>query len=187
MVGGQLVFLVSHLNILSISFVLLGGFVVQFGYGEFPCPLCILQRMAMMLCALGPAYVILYSRDGVVKWNDFVAGYGLTLIAAVSGGLISFRHILLHIVPPDPGYGSTVWGYHPYTWALLVFVMEVLTTGILFSCARNLESQRVEFGRFSKCTMYFLGAIVMANLVAVFFEEGFHWFLDDNPTQYRLL
>jgi len=86
MVSGQLVFLVSHLNILTISFVLLGGFGVQFGYGEFPCPLCILQRMAMMLCALGPAYVILYSRDGVFKWNDFVAGYSLTLIAAVSGG-----------------------------------------------------------------------------------------------------
>ncbi len=45
--------LIAHLNILTICGVLAGAFVVQFGQGEFPCPLCVLQRMAMMLCALG--------------------------------------------------------------------------------------------------------------------------------------
>ncbi len=185
--GGRLVFWISHFNILTVCGVLLGGFIVQFGFGEFPCPLCILQRMAMTLCALGPAYVIFNSRDRVVKWNDFVKGYGLTLVSAVAGGLISFRHILLHIVPPDPGYGSAVWGYHPYTWALIVFAMEVVTTGLLFAFACDLEMQRVEFGKLSKCTIYLLGSIIMANLIAVFFEEGFHWFLDDDPTQYKLL
>jgi hypothetical protein len=38
-----------------------------------------------------------------VKWNDFVTGYGLTLVAAVGGGQMSIRQVFLHIVPPDPG------------------------------------------------------------------------------------
>jgi hypothetical protein len=46
----------------------------------------------------------------------------MSVIAAVGGACISIRQILLHIVPPDPGYGDPVLGLHLYTWALLVFV-----------------------------------------------------------------
>ena len=108
-------FWAAHFNILAICAVLIGAFVVQFGEGEFPCPLCILQRMAMMLCALGPAYVITKARDGEVKTTDFATGYGMSVVAAVGGASISIRQILLHIVPPDPGYGDPVLGLHLYT------------------------------------------------------------------------
>ncbi len=83
--------LIAHLNILTICGVLAGAFVVQFGQGEFPCPLCVLQRMAMMLCALGPAYVIMKVRVGEVKTTDFATGYGMSVIAAVAVAFISIR------------------------------------------------------------------------------------------------
>ena len=57
-------FLLAHFNVLAICGVLLGAFGVQFVQGEFPCPLCSLQRMAMLLCALGPASIIARARHG---------------------------------------------------------------------------------------------------------------------------
>jgi disulfide bond formation protein DsbB len=176
----------AHLNILVICAVLLGGFVVEFGGGEFPCPLCFLQRMAMMLCALGPAYVIMKARDGEVKTSDFATGYGMSIIAAVGGASISIRQILLHIVPPDPGYGDPVLGLHLYTWALFVFVAVLVTSGLTLVFTRELEPQEVEFGRLSQLVLWFLGAIILANAVTVFAIEGLHWTLPDDPDSYRL-
>lgn len=180
-------FLIAHLNILTICAVLVGAFVVQFGQGEFPCPLCVLQRMAMMLCALAPAFVIMKARAGEVKATDFATGYGMSVIAAVVGAFISIRQILLHIVPPDPGYGDPVLGLHLYTWALLVFVAEIIAAGVNLVFARELEPRgEVGFGWFSKLVLWLFGAIIVANAVAVFAEEGLHWTLPDDPDSYRL-
>jgi len=176
----------AHLNILVICGVLAGAFVVQFGEGEFPCPLCVLQRMAMMLCALGPAYVIMKAYYGEVKTSDFATGCGMSVIAAVGGACISIRQILLHITPPDLGYGDPVLGLHLYTWALLVFVAEILAAGVNLVFARELEPRKTEFGWPSKIVVLLLGAIIAANAVAVFAEEGLHWTLPDDPNSYQL-
>ena len=179
-------FLIAHLNILTLCGVLLGAFVVEFGEGEFPCPLCFLQRMAMMLCALGPAYVILRARDGEVKTSDFATGYGMSAIAAVAGASVSIRQILLHIVPPDPGYGDPVLGLHLYTWALLVFVAVIIASGINLIFARELEPREAKFGRFSRIVLLLLGAIIIANALTVFTIEGLNWTLPDDPDGYQL-
>lgn len=179
-------FWIAHFNILAICAVLIGAFVVQFGQGEFPCPLCILQRMAMILCALGPAYVIMKARDGEVKTSDFATGYGMSVVAAVGGASISIRQILLHIVPPDPGFGEPVLGMHLYTWALIVFVAVLVDSGLNLVFARELAPQGVEFGWPSRLVLWLLGAIIVANAIAVFAEEGLHWTLPDDPDSYRL-
>jgi disulfide bond formation protein DsbB len=103
--------LIAHLNILVICAVLVGAFGGQFGQGEFPCPLCRLQRMAMMLCALGPAYVIMKARAGEAETTGFATGYGMSVVAAVAGAFISIRWVLVHTVPPAPGYGERCPGY----------------------------------------------------------------------------
>ena len=179
-------FWIAHLNILVVCGVLAGAFVVQFGEGEFPCPLCVLQRMAMMLCALGPAYVIMQARAGEVKTSDFATGYGMSVIAAVGGACISIRQILLHIVPPDPGYGDPVLGSHLYTWALLVFVAEIIAAGVNLVFARELEPREARFGWPSRLVLLLFGVIIAANAAAVFAEEGLHWTLPDDPNSYRL-
>src|SRR5262249_42684268 len=152
---------IAHFNILAICGVLLGAFGVQFGQGELPCPLCVLQRMAMLLCALGPAYLLQRARAGDVDARDFATGYGLSVLAAVAGAGIASRQILLHIVPPDPGYGDPVLGLHLYTWSLIVFSTVLLVSGFNLIFAHELVPQGVRPGWGSTLVIGLLGAVIV--------------------------
>ena len=44
--------------------VMLSAFFIQFVKGEFPCPLCMLQRYGMILSTLGALFVIMQARRG---------------------------------------------------------------------------------------------------------------------------
>jgi disulfide bond formation protein DsbB len=142
--------------------------------------------MAMMLCTLGPVYVIMKAREGEVKTSDFATGYGISVIAAVVGASISIRQILLHIVPSDPGYGDPVFGLHLYTWALLVFVAEILAAGVNLVFARELELRKARFGWPSWPVLGLFGVVIVGNAVAIFALEGLHWTLPDDSDSYRL-
>ncbi|GIW81982.1 MAG: hypothetical protein KatS3mg105_3789 [Gemmatales bacterium] len=179
-------FWIAHFNVAAVCLVLLGAFGVQFIEGEMPCPLCILQRMAMMMCALGPAYIILQAKMGEVQAVDFATGYGLSILAAALGASISARQILLHIVPPDPGYGTPVLGLHLYTWALVVFVVVLVDSGLNLIFIRELLPRQVVFGWPSKAVIGLFAAVIVANAVSVFCQEGFHWTLPDEPVRYEL-
>lgn len=182
----RLGFWIAHFNIAAVCAVLIGAFAVQFGQGELPCPLCVLQRMAMLLCALGPAYVIVKARDGDVDARDFATGYGLSVLAAVAGATIAARQILLHIVPPDPGFGEPVLGLHLYTWSFVVFATVLVVSGLNLMFARALLPQGVRPGWFSALVLGLLGVVIVANMVTVFCEEGLHWTLPDTPVRYQL-
>ncbi|MEU6991114.1 hypothetical protein ABZ953_10720 [Streptomyces sp. NPDC046465] len=45
----------------------------------------------MLLCAAGPAYVIVRSRSGEISTVDYMAGYGLSIVAAVAGAGMATR------------------------------------------------------------------------------------------------
>lgn len=185
--AGRLGFVIAHLNVLAICVPLIGAFGEQFIDGELPCPLCILQRMGMMLCALGPAYIIMQARRGEVTTADFATGYGMSIVAALAGGSVSARHILLHIMPSDRGFGAPVLGLHLYTWAFVIFCTTILVAGLNLVFARELTPGPVRFGWPSRLTLLLIGGLILANLVAVFFQEGLHWTLPDNPERYQLL
>jgi disulfide bond formation protein DsbB len=176
----------KHFNVVAICGVLGGAFVVQFAEGEFPCPLCVLQRMAMLLCALGPAFIIVKARSGDVEMGDFATGYGMSVVAAVAGAGIAGRQVLLHIVPPDPGYGDPVLGLHLYTWSFIVFVTVMIVSGLNLLFTSSLRPKGARSGCFSRAVLWLLGAVILANAVTVFLEEGLHWVLPDNPDRYRL-
>lgn len=180
-------FWLAHLFVLAYCGVLLAAFGVQFIASEYPCPLCMLQRMAMVLATLGPAYIIARTRNGDVSLRDYGTGYGLSIVAAVAGGVISTRQVLLHIVPPDPGYGEPVMGIHLYTWALITFVVVIVFCGISMIFADELVPRGVEFRLFSQLTLGLFLLIVGVELVTTLLLEGFHWFLPDDPSRYELL
>src|SRR5436309_7130076 len=108
--------LAATLNVWVLVLVLAAAFGVQLISGEPPCPLCVLQRIALMLCAIGPLYVLVQSRAGALSCRDLAVGNGLSILAALLGAAISTRQVLLHILPGDPGFGSPVLGIHLYTW-----------------------------------------------------------------------
>ena len=120
-----------HAWVLGYSVVMLTAFYIQFGQGEFPCPLCMLQRYGMFLSTLGALFVIMQARRGTLTASRYAQGLGIGIIGAVAGGRVSLRQIDLHIKPGDPGYGAPVLGFHMYTWALITFVIVVLYCGVM--------------------------------------------------------
>lgn len=110
--------LVNVAALFALIGVLAGSLHLQFGIGEQPCPLCLVQRSAMIGLAIGPVMNLL--------WGLRPAHYALSILAAMVGAAGSTRQILLHIADPaDPGYGPTVAGLHLYTWALITFAVAI--------------------------------------------------------------
>jgi len=181
-------YMLAEFEIIAICSVLLGAFWIQFIGGEYPCPLCIIQRMAMVLCALGPAMVImdgLRSRD--IPVQTVLAGYGMSILGAIIGLAAASRQILLHISPGDPGYGSAFMGLHLYSWAFIVFFVVLLFSGVRLMVFNDVRPQRGKSCGIALCAIWLLVLIILANAVAVFCEAGLHWFLLDNPASYRLI
>lgn len=185
----KLLWIGVHANILVITGVLSGSLFIQTVWGEYPCPLCMVQRISMMLCALGQVYILSrFSTEKRFDWKDFATGHALTLFAALGGLAMSARQILLHIVPPDPGFGSAILGFHLYTWGLLVFLAEILAVAINLAIApRTMDTVNITDRRL---TWFVLLCFVLAVFVmgtATFIEEGFHWILPDDPVRNQLL
>lgn len=109
---------INVLALFALIGVLAGSLHLQFGVGEQPCPLCLVQRSGMIAIAVGPIMNLL--------WGMKPAHYALSILGAVVGSAGSVRQILLHIQPDDPGYGPAVMGWHLYTWALVTFVIAVV-------------------------------------------------------------
>lgn len=127
MAPDRAVFLSRLINIaalLGLIGVLAGSLHLQFGAGEQPCPLCIVQRSGMVGLAVGPIMNLL--------WGIKARHYALSILAAVVGAAGSTRQILLHIADPaDPGYGPEVFGWHLYTWALVTFIIAIVGCALL--------------------------------------------------------
>ncbi|MSR40609.1 MAG: disulfide bond formation protein B [Phycisphaerales bacterium] len=177
--------LLAQFCIVAVSCVLLGAFGAQFLQHEMPCPLCILQRMGMMLCASGPAWLLCRAAMREVDARDYAECYGLSILSAILGGSVALRQICLHIAPGDTGYGSPMFGLHLYTWSFIVFVTVVAVSGLQLLLLPK-RAERLRIGFIPKACVALLIAVVAANTIAVFVEEGFHLYLPDNPTEYQL-
>ncbi|MFJ9343987.1 disulfide bond formation protein B [Streptomyces sp. NPDC101733] len=172
--------------------VVCGGLYFQLGLGEHPCPLCVVQRMFMLLAALGAGYVIRTAlATGAVTGRDYMTGWGLALVAVTGGSFASWRQTSLHLLPGDKGYGSEVFGLHLYVWAWILFTLAALAIGVVLAFAHATADRAVPtsgpgpYRLVGTFALGFLGLVMGVNLVAVFLEEGLHWFLPDDPTRYE--
>lgn len=186
----KLLFWGMHAWVFAYVGVLLGAFTIQFAEGEFPCPLCMLQRYGMILSTLGALWVIMQARRGQLTPVRYMQGLGMGVLGAAAGALVSVRQILLHIKPGDPGYGSPVLGYHLYTWALITFYIVILFVAILSMLAPIAIPEAPESKgalTLSSIVVWVFVVLVAANVVAIFFLEGFALVLPDDPTSYNLI
>ncbi len=184
----RFLYMLAIFEIVAICGVLLGAFWIQFVEQEYPCPLCIIQRMAMMLCMLGPAMIVMDGlRDRDIPTPTVLAGYGMSILGAIVGLAASSRQVLLHIMPGDPGYGEPVAGLHLYTWSLIVFLVVLGFSGMRLILFHAIRPQRGEGRGLAVGVLWLLGVVIAANTIAVFFEAGIHLYLPDNPTNYRLI
>jgi disulfide bond formation protein DsbB len=103
--------------------VLVVAYADQFVAHDLPCPLCLLQRVALA----GVAYGMLLN----LRYGPQPSGYAIMLLAALFGMAAAGRQVLLHIAPGSGSYGALLLGLHLYTWSFLLFVLVILGTAVL--------------------------------------------------------
>jgi len=171
----------NAIGMLAVCAVLAMAFYSQFSQGELPCPLCLLQRVAIVavLCGL---------MLNVVK-GPKPDHYSIIIIAAFYGGAVSLRQISLHVVPGTGTYGAPFLGMHYYTWAFLVFSLIILGTAIIAAYSTQYHKQKFipfrEQSGIAKLAIVVAIALVAMNVLATFAECG-PLQCPDNPTSYWL-
>jgi disulfide bond formation protein DsbB len=186
---GQIQFWLACLFMAGWTGVVCGGLAVQFVSRDYPCPLCMVQRMFMLLAGLGGGFIVRNAMNGDIEAQDYATGWGLTLIGCTAGGFASWRQTMLHILPGDPGYGSPVLGLHLYVWALVLFVAAIAVIGVVLSLSYRTAAPTlpaVPHRMIGRICFGFVAVVIATNLVSIFAFEGLHWFLPDDPDRYRL-
>lgn len=100
----------------ALAVVLTAAMVMQYAFGEIPCPLCLLQRYAMFGCCFG--IVMQLHSAGSERGAGLGAFFALVLL------VISVRQTLLDLFPrPGHAYiGSAIFGIHMPVWSVLIAV-----------------------------------------------------------------
>ena len=83
----RLYLLAVTLNVWVLVGILAAAFAVQLWSGEPPCPLCVMQRIALMLVALGPLHILLRAYAAGLTSRAAALGQGMAIIAAVLGAV----------------------------------------------------------------------------------------------------
>lgn len=119
--------LVLLLMLLILAAILSAAMTLQYAFAEIPCPLCLLQRVAMLGCCFG---LIGQLRDGRSE-----RGTGISLVFALLLLVISVRQTLLDLCPrPGHSYiGSAVFGVHMEVWSVLIAVALLLGFALRFA------------------------------------------------------
>jgi disulfide bond formation protein DsbB len=104
------------LMLIILAVILTAAMVMQYGFGEIPCPLCLLERFAMFGCCFG---LIVQIRSATSE-----RGTGISLIFSILLLVISARQTLLDLFPrPGHGYiGSAIFGIHMPVWSVVIAV-----------------------------------------------------------------
>jgi disulfide bond formation protein DsbB len=103
--------------------VFLVAYAEQLVGNDLPCPLCLLQRVALA----GVAYGLLVN----LRFGPQPSAYAIMLLAALFGMGAAGRQVLLHITLGSGSYGAPLLGLHLYTWSFVLFVLVILGTAVL--------------------------------------------------------
>jgi len=112
----------SIIGLVAISIILVAALLVQYFEGETPCPLCLLQRAALINVGLSLLMNVRYGNK-VVHW-------AMVIISSCSGIAVSIRQILLHINSAE-GFGGTFLGLHMYTGCFIIFSICIVGSALM--------------------------------------------------------
>jgi len=162
--------LVLLLMLLALATILTAAIVLQVAFGEVPCPLCLLQRVAMFGCCFGLIHQ--------VRAEGSERGSGVSLVFALLLLVISVRQTLLDIVP-RPGHeyvGQAVFGLHMPVWSVVIAVALLLGFAIrfaLFGAPRaGAETGRSLVWRCARGLELYVVMLCVLNFVAVVLQCG---------------
>ena len=167
---------------LAMAAILTTAMMFQYRGGEIPCPLCLLQRVAMFGVCLG---VIRHFRHGYSARND-----GVSMLFALLLLIVSMRQTLLDIYPrPGHGYiGSAVLGLHMPVWSVVIAVVILLAFAIKLAILGGEQLRdrppSPALGRLARLLSLYVIAICLINLGSVLVQCGAD---ACHTTEYRLL
>src|SRR4051794_4060839 len=159
------------LAMVVIAGILTTAMTLQYAWGELPCPLCLLERLALF----GICFGLMQSfRSGFSYQNT-----GISLLFAILLLVISVRQTLLDIYP-RPGHeyiGSAVLGLHMPVWSILI-AMALITAFAIKLCVIGTEDgakppvRQSVFGRVAMLLSLYVIAIALINLGSVVLQCG---------------
>ena len=162
--------LVLLLMLLILAAILTAAMTLQYAFADLPCPLCLLQRVAMFGCCFG---LIQQLRAGGSE-----RGSGISLLSALLLLVISVRQTLLDLFPrPEHSYiGNAVFGVHMEVWSVFVAVALLLGFAIrftLFGAPRAaLETEGSMMRRFARGLGIYVVVICAINFLSVVLQCG---------------
>jgi disulfide bond formation protein DsbB len=161
--------LILVLMLAVLAAILTAAVVMQYAAGEIPCPLCLLQRVAMFGCCFGLIEQL--------RSDDSERGTGIALIFAVLLLVISVRQTLLDLFP-RPGHeyiGSAVLGIHLPVWSVIIAVALLLGFAIrlaLFGGAHRTVVERDPLRLIAHLLGIYVIAICAINFLSVIAQCG---------------
>jgi disulfide bond formation protein DsbB len=159
--------------VLGIAGILTAAMVLQYGNHELPCPLCLLERVAMFGVCFG---VLQNFRHGFSYRNT-----GYSLLFAVLLLVISVRQTLLDIYPrPGHAYiGSAIFGIHMPVWSIIIALTLLTAYAVKLALLGNdafLRDTDVRsfprIKRVANAIAFYVIALVAINLVSVVLQCG---------------
>jgi disulfide bond formation protein DsbB len=162
--------LILRLMLLILAGILTAAMVMQYAFGEIPCPLCLLQRFAMFGCCFG---IVLQLRSGSSE-----RGTGVSLIFSILLLVIAVRQTLLDIFP-RPGHdyvGSAIFGIHMPVWSVFIAIALLLGFAVrlaLFGGPRYApEAEGAPMHRLTQGLVIYVVLICAVNFLSVVVQCG---------------
>lgn len=157
-----------------IAGILTAAMTLQYAKGELPCPLCLLQRVALFGVCFG---IMQNFRHGFSYQNT-----GYSLMFAILLLVVSVRQTLLDIYP-RPGHeyiGSAVFGLHMPVWSVLIALALLTAYALKLAVLGGDEYLRKAdpksfplIDTIAKILSLYVLAISLINLVSVIVQCGF--------------
>jgi disulfide bond formation protein DsbB len=165
---------ISALLVIVLSGVITAAFGYQMMTGQQPCPLCFLQRVAMIGIATGQ---LLNFRFGIK-----MSHHSISLFHCILGAAVSLRQLSLHVCPGFAPYGTPILGFGLYTWAFIAFVCSMIVIAVLMfmynSQWKPLASKSLKY--LEGCAFLYILAIVIADIITAAYVCGIK-VCPDNP------
>jgi disulfide bond formation protein DsbB len=161
------------LVLLGITAILTAAMVLQYGNGELPCPLCLLERFAMFGICFG---IIRNFRHGFSYRNT-----GYSLLCAIFLLVVAVRQTLLDIYPrPGHAYiGSAIFGLHMPVWSIVIALCVLTAYAVKLAVLGEDEALRSTaidafpaLARFGRIASLYLIALLAVNFVSVVIQCG---------------
>lgn len=171
--------LVNALGLVAISVLLMIAFYFQLIRSDLPCPLCLLQRIGLVIIGLG----FLFNITLGLRSSHFA----MIIIGCIVTAIIASRQIFLHIQLGDTGYGTTLFTLHFYTWSAITSIYFLFLTAF----ALLLSDLSIDFIETRAMTIamnllsFIFIVLVLVNMLSIIVEYGSGQ-CADNTVLYKL-